>query len=138
MALFKFPTDLKQIKEASKKVLDAFNDLKLNPSVLFDLKLCFEEALINAIKYGNKNDSRLSVDVEIIKRKDEVEIVVRDQGDGFDYEHGSDPTTDDNLAKTSGRGVFLIKHLMDKVIFERNGSCLRMIKKIRGNSLKIS
>ncbi len=129
--MFKFPGDLKYVKEASQKVLDSLSDLRLDSSVLFDIKLSFEEAFINAIRYGNKNDTRLTVDVEVVKKKDNVELVVRDQGQGFDYEHTQDPTTKENLSKPGGRGVFLIKNLMDKVIFENNGSCLRMIKKIR-------
>ena len=131
MSMFKFPGDLKYVKEASRKVLDSLNDLRLDSSVLFDIKLSFEEAFINAIKYGNKNDTRLTVDVEVVKKKDNVELVVRDQGNGFDHEHAQDPTTEENLGKPGGRGVFLIKNLMDKVIFENNGSCLRMIKKIK-------
>ena len=131
MAMLRFPADLKCVKEASKKVLDSLNDLKLDASTLFDIKLCFEEAFINAIKYGSKNNCRLTVEVEVLKKADNVEVIVRDQGAGFDYENQQDPTKEENLIKTSGRGVFLIKSLMDRVVFENNGSCLRMIKKIK-------
>ena len=131
MTSFKFPTDPKYVKEASKKVLEVLSDLNLDSSVLFDIKLCFEEAFINALKYGNNNDSRLHVDVEVSKAKDAIELIVRDQGKGFNFEETSDPTKEENLSKSSGRGIFLIKKLMDQVIFENNGSCLRMIKKIK-------
>ena len=131
MSAFKFPGDLKYVKEASKKILDFLSDLSLDSSILFDIKLCFEEAFINAIKYGNKGDSRLSVDVEVFKHNDNVELVVRDHGEGFDFARAADPRRAGNLTKTSGRGVFLIKNLMDKVIYESNGSCLRMIKRIK-------
>ena len=129
--MFKFPADLKYVKYASKKVLDSLSDLKLEASILFDIKLCFEEAFINAIKYGSGNDPRLTVDVEVVRKQDNIEVVVRDQGKGFDYKNCKDPTKEENLAKTSGRGVFLIKSLMDRVIYENNGSCLRMIKRIK-------
>lgn len=131
MEKMKFPSDLKYVKEASKKVLDVLSDLRLDASTLFDIKLCFEEAFINATKYGNKNDSRLTVDVEVVKGNDNIELVVRDQGKGFDFNRAADPTAGQNLTKTSGRGVFLIKSLMDGVIFENNGSCVRMVKKIK-------
>ncbi len=131
MSVFKFPGDLKYVKEASHKVLDFLSDLKLNAGVVFDIKLCFEEAFINAVKYGNKGDSRLTVDVEVIKHGDSIELVVRDHGEGFEFKKTSDPRQDENLLKTSGRGVFLIISLMDKVVYEKNGSCLRMIKNIK-------
>ena len=127
---FSFPSELKNLKSASQKVLDFLRNLKLQETVLFDIRLCFEEAFINAVKYGSKSDSRLSVDIEVVKKDKEVEVVVSDQGKGFDFTQSSDPTTEENRDKLSGRGVFLIKNLMDKVIFEKNGSCLRMIKKI--------
>ena len=129
--MFKFPADLTYVKEASKKVLDSLSDLRLDSSTLFDIKLCFEEAFINAAKYGNKGDCRLTVDVEVVKGKDKVEVIVCDQGEGFNPAHLNDPTQEEHLDKPSGRGVFLIKALMDRVVFENNGSCLRMIKKIK-------
>lgn len=128
---FTFPSDLTCVKEASRKILDYAGDLRLDESALFDIRLCFEEALINAIKYGNRGDKKLSVDVDVIKKKDSIEIVVRDQGKGFDYENCDDPTREDNVLKPRGRGIFIIQKLMDEVRFENNGSCIRMMKKIK-------
>jgi len=130
MPKLKFPSDLKLVKEASKKVLDLLSDLKLDSSALFDIRLCFEEAFINAVKYGNKHNMSLTVDVEVIKGNDMVELVVSDQGKGFDYKSQDDPTEQGNLAKTRGRGIFLIKNLMNEVTYENNGSSLRMKKRI--------
>ena len=129
--MLKFPKDLKFVKEASQKVLDSLSDLPLDSSTLFDIKLCFEEAFINAVKYSDKGDVGLTIDVEVQKRGDHVELIVRDHGKGFDYKNAQDPTREENLEKLGGRGIFLIKSLMDRVIFENNGSCLRMIKKIK-------
>ena len=130
MSKFKFPTDLDFVKKASKKVLDDLADVKLDELAIFHIKLCFEEAFINAVKYGSKSDSRLSVNIEVVKKDKEVEVVVSDQGKGFDFTQSSDPTTEENRDKLGGREVFLIKNLMDKVIFEKNGSCVRMVQKI--------
>ena len=57
-----------------------------------------------------------------------IEMVVTDQGDGFDYEDIPDPTTDENIYKTYGRGIFLIKKLMDGVEFFDGGRSIKMIK----------
>src|SRR3989338_9129946 len=91
VATFKFLGDLKYVKDASKKVLDFLSDLKLDSGVIFDIKLCLEETFSNAVKYGNKGDSRLNVDVEVLKNEDSVELVVRDQGEGFDFKKTADP-----------------------------------------------
>ncbi|MFA5060573.1 MAG: ATP-binding protein [Candidatus Omnitrophota bacterium] len=125
---FCFPSDLRKIKDASQKVLSTLDDLKLNKSDLFDIKLCFEEALINGIKHGNKGDIQLNIEAEVIKAEKYLEIIVRDQGSGFDFSHCVDPTKEENLIKTCGRGVFLIHKLMDKVRYEKKGSCVHMIK----------
>lgn len=132
MPTFKFPTDLTYVKEASRKVLDFLSDSPLDETALFDIKLCFEEAFINAVKYGNKQDSHLSVDVDIVKTPGNIEIIVCDQGKGFDFKRIEDPTNDENLIKTCGRGLFLIKKQMDRVQFKRNGSCIHMTKKLKG------
>ena len=126
----KFPSQLTYVKEASKKVLDSLRDLKLNASELTDIRLCFEEAFINAVKYGNQHNKDLDVEVEVVKSPAVIELTVRDQGKGFDYKNYEDPTEEKNLTKTHGRGVFLIKKLMDEVTFENNGSTIRMKKSI--------
>lgn len=131
MPKYRFSSDLKQVKKASQKILAALADCKFDDSTVFDIKLCFEEALINAIRYGNRGNPHLKVEVDVIKARDHVEIVVRDQGEGFDHRVCKDPTKDENIKKLGGRGVFLIHKLMDKVIFECNGSCVRMIKMLK-------
>ncbi|MFH1655102.1 MAG: ATP-binding protein [Candidatus Omnitrophota bacterium] len=131
MSEFAFPSDLKIVKKASLKIIDQLKDLKLDEITLFKIVLCSEEALINAIKYGNKNKKEQQVKVSLAKNLDSIEITVKDEGKGFDYKNLPDPTTDENLTKTSGRGLFLIKKLMDKVIFYDNGSCIKMIKHIK-------
>ena len=131
MTVIKFPSDLKIVKKASLKILDHLTDLKLDENSLFKIVLCCEEALINAIKYGNKNNKALPVEVTLSKNPKNIEISIKDKGDGFNYKNIPDPTTDENLTKTSGRGLFLIKKLMDKVEFLDNGSRIKMIKYLR-------
>lgn len=130
MPTLRFPSDLKCVKEASGRILALLKGLELNSSTLFDIRLCFEEAMINAICYGNKENPELTVDVEVDKKDDRIEIVIKDQGKGFDYANCQDPTTEENLIKPRGRGIFIIRKLMDQVFFEHKGSCLRMVKKI--------
>jgi serine/threonine-protein kinase RsbW len=103
----------------------------LDKDALFDIKLSLGEALVNAIKYGNKHAHALTVTVHTHVKKDSVMIEVKDQGKGFDFRTLQDPTKNENLTKGGGRGVFLIKKLMDKVEFLDNGSRVRMVKSIK-------
>ena len=131
MSKFIFPSELKSVKEAWAKVSDDLADMSINEATLFDIRLGLEEAVINAVKHGNKQNADLPIEVEVNKKDDRIEISVRDQGDGFDIEQCEDPTKDENLSKYSGRGLFLIKNSMDEVNYLKDERCLRMIKKIK-------
>jgi serine/threonine-protein kinase RsbW len=131
MSKFTFPSDLKSVKKAWAEVSNDIGDMNINESTLFDIRLSLEEAIINAVKHGNKHDADLPIEVELNKKNDRVEIIVRDQGEGFDIEQCEDPTEEENLNKYSGRGVLIIKSLMDEVNYVKDDRCLHMIKKIK-------
>jgi len=131
MSKFTFLSSFNSVNESSEKVLGDLADMKLDESTLFDIRLCFEEAFINAVKHGHKGDTNFSIEVDVIKKDNSIEIVLCDSGDGFDMDECEDPTTDENITKTSGRGVFLIKKLMDEVSYEESSNCLHMKKNIK-------
>jgi serine/threonine-protein kinase RsbW len=56
---------------------------------------------------------------------------MRDEGDGFDYKNLPDPTLEENLQELKGRGVYLIRRLMDEVVFNEAGNQITMIKKLK-------
>ena len=128
MAVFKIPSDLRIVKKTSFKILNYLKDLSLDEYTLFRIVLSAEEALINAITYGNKSNRKLPVQIKVIKKPDQVEITIKDQGTGFNYKNLPDPTDDENLPLPCGRGLFIIKKLMDNVSFSDNGSCIKMVK----------
>ena len=130
--VFEIPSDPKYIKRASAKLIGALKKLKLSKETLFDIRLCLEEAVVNAIKYGNKLDSRLPVVISYAISGGKLEITVRDQGKGFNYKTTPDPRSDTNILKHGGRGIFLIKNLMDEVRYNDSGNELKMIKFISG------
>jgi serine/threonine-protein kinase RsbW len=82
--------------------------------------LAVREAAINAIVHGNHQDPSLSVDVTFTAGDDALEARIRDEGPGFDPEGTADPTDEENLLRTSGRGLLLIRAFVDDVVFERN------------------
>ena len=88
------------------------------------------EAVNNAIIHGNKSNPEKVVNIRIYKTKKELHIVVKDEGEGFDYRSIPDPTAPENIENIHGRGVFLMTKLSDKVEFYENGSIVELIYKL--------
>ena len=96
----------------------------------FEIELALREALANAIVHGNGNDPGKRIYVNCRCTPDgDVSITVEDEGNGFDHDAVPDPTSPDNRLRTNGRGIYLIRTLMDAVDFERGGSVVRMRKR---------
>lgn len=129
---FEIPSDPQYIKQASTRVLHSIKELGLDKDTIFDIKLCLEEAIINAIKYGNKCNKDLTVSISYSFSDGRFEIAIRDQGKGFDYANIPDPRSDKNILKHGGRGLFLIRNLMDKVEFNNSGNEIKMVKFLSG------
>ena len=130
-ALIKVPSETKYIRKVSAKILRSLSACKLGESKAFDIKLCIEEAVRNAIVHGNHSDKRLSVKASCWMEDGKVNIEVEDEGSGFDHRFLADPTSSAHIMKNSGRGVYLIKKLMDKVEFNETGNKIRMITSIK-------
>ena len=91
------------------------------------VELALQEALANAIRHGCKNDCTRQVQCMVtVDDTNEITIVVRDPGGGFDPKVVPDPLAPENLLKSSGRGVFLINELMDEVAFADGGRQVQM------------
>jgi serine/threonine-protein kinase RsbW len=100
--------------------------------------VAIRESVINAIKHGNRHDAEKHVFVEFEATTadvvPELSIRVRDQGDGFDPEEVANPLAPENLLKSSGRGIFLIRNFMDDVQLQRapeGGMEIRMVKRVQ-------
>ena len=92
------------------------------------------EALSNAMLYGNGSDPRKRVRVEVDIRVEEVAVRVTDRGVGFDPAAVPDPTLPDNISKTGGRGIFLMKALMDEVRFNEQGNSVTLVLRFEGEA----
>jgi len=126
----RIPSRLENVAPFIQEALEAFKELALADRDVFSLKLCLEEALTNAIRHGSKLDPALSVAVEIELGPDKIVMSVRDQGDGFDEARLADPTRGARAGEPGGRGVFLIKKLMDEVEYFDGGRGVRMAKRL--------
>lgn len=124
----RLPSRLEHVNAFIKEALDQFGRLSLPEDDVFHLKLALEEALTNAMRHGNRLDPDLFVDVSVELERERLVMSVKDEGGGFDFSKIPDPTQQDNKEKPSGRGVFLIKQLMNEVEFFDGGSGIKMIK----------
>jgi serine/threonine-protein kinase RsbW len=106
-----------------KQLLD-YHDLspELYPNILISLT----EAVNNAIKHGNHNDTNKVVCVKSTCQEQRLCCIVSDEGAGFDYSNLPDPTKPENIDKDGGRGVFLMRQLSDNVKFLKNGSTVEI------------
>ena len=98
-----------------------------------DIAIALSEAVNNAIEHGNEGDPAKMVTIELEELGTGVRIRVIDQGDGFNPEQVADPTDPDNLLAESGRGLLIIRHLMDEVnvIPSKKGTKVEMFKKFK-------
>jgi serine/threonine-protein kinase RsbW len=108
----------------------------LDDEALHWVTMAIRESVINAVKHGNHGDHAKSVFVEFIasteKRPAELIVRVRDEGSGFDPAQLADPLSPENMLKSGGRGVFLIRSFMDEVVLQRapeGGMEVRMVKR---------
>ena len=95
--------------------------------------MAVREAVTNAVLHGNKLDEAKIVEVELKKSPEAFEINVHDQGSGFNPNDVPDPTKEENILKTSGRGIFFMRNFMDEVDWSADpggGTTVRMIKKL--------
>ncbi len=123
------PSDLGMVGDAVELVATHLPPGTLSPRrISFNLRTALAEALGNAIRYGNGEDPDRIVRVYVELGRDFVRIHVDDDGHGFDPSRLPDPTHPDNLERDYGRGLFVIRHLVDDVAFNEkgNGICLTL------------
>jgi serine/threonine-protein kinase RsbW len=112
----------------------------LDEDAMHWVSVAIRESVINAIKHGNRNDASKRVFVEFgtsMGEVPELSIRVRDQGEGFDPEQVANPLDPENLLKSSGRGIFLIRNFMDDVQLRRapeGGMEISMLKRVQPGS----
>lgn len=95
---------------------------------VFGIKLAVEEALVNAMKHGNQMDPCKQVRVAYRVDAQRFDILISDQGCGFNPQAVPDPTAEENLERPSGRGLMLMRHYMTQVVYNECGNCVSMYK----------
>ena len=126
------PSDPDQIQVVERKLGQITKKLGLSDDDKDNLAIAVTEVVSNAILHGNKSDKNKKVHVNFIISSEFIKIEVADQGVGFNPDQLANPLDPDNLLKESGRGIFIVRTLMDDVDFEctKNGSKVILIKNI--------
>ena len=129
--ILELPNDIRSIEHAVEYVMEHCSNCcayaqKLN----LNFRVGLTEALANAMLYGNDRDPGKHVRIEVTVREEEVTARVTDQGTGFDHTTVPDPTLPGNLSKSGGRGIFLMKSLMDEVRFNEEGNSVTLILRL--------
>jgi len=125
-------SDYREVREVQRLIRDAVEKAGFDSDAQFGIKVALEEAIINAIKHGNKLSKKKRVHVEWTVTPEAAEIIIEDEGPGFDRTHVPDPTRDGNLEKLTGRGILLIEAYMNDVEWSKGGRRVRLFKKNPG------
>ena len=129
-------SSIEAIDKAAGTIAGVVARAGIDDETAFGIDMAVREAIANAIIHGNKRDETKFVEINIVSSPESLEITVHDQGQGFNPEAISDPTKEENILKTSGRGIFFMRNFMDEVdwtVPPEGGTTVRMLKR-RTNS----
>jgi|SRR5688572_25015030 serine/threonine-protein kinase RsbW len=127
------PSKLEELESVQRLIGQAAAAFGLTEDMAYWMELTISESVINAIRHGNQFDPTKNARLAISFDGENVEVVVEDQGTGFNLEELADPTQAENLLKPCGRGILIIRSFMDEVTLshrEGGGTKLHMIKRI--------
>lgn len=111
-----------------QEIVDATQQQGYKREAVFAVRLALDEALVNAVKHGNKHDPEKTVQVDFNIDADRMVIEIEDQGTGFVPDELPDPTAEENLGRPNGRGVMLMRAYMTKVEFNESGNRVILTK----------
>jgi serine/threonine-protein kinase RsbW len=117
------------VERVQTLVADALAERDYHPDSMFAVRLCLEEALVNAFRHGNRFEPGLVVKFRASIGPDTCTFEVEDQGEGFDPGGVPDPTSSENLEIPSGRGIMLMRAYMSEVEYLDPGNRIRMVFK---------
>lgn len=122
------PSDTSEGQKIQLRIIDLLKDNDYSDRDLFGMRLALEEALVNAIKHGNKLSATKEVNVICEVHENHVKVVITDEGKGFKLQDIPDPTEEENLEKPCGRGIMLMKAYMTSVEYNAQGNSVTFIK----------
>jgi len=116
------------VVDVCKEILEKLEENKFDKDDIFAVHLTFEEAFLNAVKHGNKNDPTKKVKIDYSVTPEKVEITITDEGEGFEPESVDDPRFGKGLYEPGGRGLLLMNSYMDIVKYNEQGNSVYMVR----------
>lgn len=126
----KFSSDPDNLTEVEKFITDVADEFNLDDEIKNNLSLSLSEAASNAMVHGNKLDPKKYVDIKITVGDNKIEVVIKDEGNGFDPSSVPDPTAPENLLKDSGRGIHIMKTFLENIRYNFTDSGTEVILEI--------
>jgi serine/threonine-protein kinase RsbW len=131
---YSLDSTLDSVNQAEETATRIASRAGFGEDTVMQISMAVREAAINAVLHGNAYDPGKKVGLVFEKTPDALVITVTDQGKGLDPSTLPDPLAPENLLKTSGRGIFLIRSFMDEVQFRtlQPGTEIKLIKHVPG------
>lgn len=120
------PSIVENIRMIESFIDNAKERFQLDEDMYGNIMIAVTEAVNNAIKHGNANNSSKNVFLSLTLNENLLKFLIKDEGSGFNYNNLPDPTSPENIEKPGGRGIFLMKHLSDEVEFTENGKTVEL------------
>jgi serine/threonine-protein kinase RsbW len=129
--VLELPTDIQSIESAVEFVMSRCDSCRTRERrVSLNFRVGLTEALANAMLYGNAHDPSKSVVVVLSVGEGRLQATVRDQGAGFDPSAIPDPTRPENITRSCGRGLYLMRQLLDEVSFNDRGNEVTLVLRL--------
>ena len=131
--VIKIASKIENLRKVEKVIDEISGEFNIGEDLYGNILIAALEATNNAIMHGNKLDEEKDVAIEFNLLDNVLKIKVDDEGKGFDYENIPDPTAPENIENVNGRGIFLIRNLMDGLDFNftESGTETIVIKNLR-------
>jgi serine/threonine-protein kinase RsbW len=131
---YKLDSTLETVDNAEQTASRIASESGFGEDEVMQIAMAVREAAVNAVLHGNAYDPEKKVDLEFERTDRDLVITIRDQGKGLDEKNIPDPLAPDNLLKTSGRGIFLIRSFMDEVEIHpsQTGTEIKLVKHVHG------
>ncbi|HEX6505765.1 MAG TPA: ATP-binding protein [Terriglobales bacterium] len=131
---FMLDSTLETVNNAEATASDMATEAGFGDEEIMKIAMAVREAAINAVLHGNAYDPAKKVSLQFERTGRDLVITIKDQGKGIDLKSIPDPLAPENLLKTSGRGIFLIRSFMDEVEINPSaaGTEIKLIKHVHG------
>lgn len=113
-----FPSDVEYLEKIEKASAKFATKNGFDDSAVYDISIALTELVNNAIHHGNKDDKSKMVTVKFDSNDKRISISISDEGGGFNISNINDPLDPENIMAEHGRGLYLVRALMDEVDYQ--------------------